>query len=535
MKLRRRGWLVIGLLSLSVGVVLAQEQASPEPMGRTEFVTLVNEKAPIPDIIEQVRARGISFQITEDLEAALAKLEGGQELLDALREPAAVELHANVAGAEVTVDGVVRDPIPAEGVLTLSGLAPGVHLIRLQAEGFIMDRAEVFLKPGETRRMEFKLESAVSASPGPLGMDVNVRAGTPEDSALAGLEFAQEPAERLQKLDELIERFADSPVLLLAHAQAQAAHIQLNQFDAALAAGEKVLAQDPENFRARVGQARAYLGKGDLKQAFEFTALAREQFEQARDAAPPEGVTPDMWSRLLEGAQNQLTGLTYDLFVGASQAASPAEQSTYLQRFLELFPNSDYQQSAYVSLAYAAQQQGQAGKAVEWADRALEGNPNEASMIVLVADALSEQGRELGRAQELTTHLLEMLDADPSPARPEGLSDEQWGSFEQLWRGMAHTIRGQILLHQETAGSPAGMNKTRRAAEEFRTASPLLQPQPQLYARNLFRLGFAYAKLGELVPARDTLYDVIKLQTVYSQPARDILDKVEQGLQRRKQ
>jgi len=91
-----------------------------------------------------------------------------------------------------------------------------------------------------------------------------------------------------------------------------------------------------------------------------------------------------------------------------------------------------------------------------------------------------------------------------------------------------------LLMHEETAAKPAGMTKTRQAIDEFTVAGPLLKSQTQLYARNLFRLGYAQAKLGELAQAQDTLNEVVGLGTPYTGPAQELLQRVMEGLQRRK-
>lgn len=520
---------------LGIALTLAA-QTETAPLTDVEFVNLVNAKTPAADIIAQIHARGYSFEISAELEADLQKVEGGPELLAALREPATLEVKANVAGADVTVDGESRGATPAGGAVTVAGLKPGNHLIRVQAEHFVSERSEAFLKPGETRAVEVSLLPAVEAKPGLLGVEVNVRAGTKEDALVARLESLRDPAARATQVQGLIRDYPEGPLALLGYRMLQQAQLEQEHFDEALAAGQEVLKRDPASFQAQTRQARAELGKGDLNAAFESLVAARRLLAQGKErAASATGSTSieqNQARQALEAGERALASLSYNFYASSAQLADPAQKVAALERYLEVYPSGDYTQPALVNLAYAYQQAGDMAKSLAAANRALEANPKEASMMVLVADSLSDRGEDLPRSRQLAADLLALLE-DPS-AMPTGMAEEQWASLRPLWQGMAHSILGQVLMYEETAQSPAGMSKTRQAVKEFQAAGPLLQEQTQLYARNLFRLGYAFAKLGELVPARDALNEVISLQTPYTPPAQELLGKVGAALQRRK-
>lgn len=514
---------------LATGLV-AQEPEAAKPMSEPEFLSLVQAKTPLEEIVAEVQARGIAFRVTPDLEETLKKMKAKnmEDLLEALTAPATVEIHTNVPGARVTLDAEERGSVSPEGELVLTGVPAGRHLVRLQAEGHVSDRVDIFLKPGGTQRVEMELTSAIMSKPGPLGRQVSVQAGTAEDSALVELEFVKDPQARAQKLQDLIQRYNHSPLALLAYGMLQQTYLTNGQYDEAIAAGEEILQRDPQNFAARMRSARACRGKGELEAAFDYAAQARQQVEELRAAPAPAGTAPDAWERektsLLEEAEGELGNLAYDLFLAASAEPDPARKSAFLEKFVELFPQSDYSPQAFVSLAVAYQQQGKAEKMLVWADKALEANPNEPVALVLVSDALSDRGQRLDQARELGTRLLDLLTNEPEKVRPQGLSDEQWAAQRQLWEGLAHSALGQVLLHEEN---------TEEALGELRAASPALKGEKQLYARNLYRLGFAYAKLGgiqNMERAREVLNELVELGTAYAPPGRDLLQRVNQAL-----
>lgn len=523
--------LILAVL-LAVGAA-AQDPAVEKPMSEPEFIQLVNAKAPVDDIIAAVRGRGISFRLSAELEGGLRKLKH-ESLIAVLKEPARVELHTNALGGKVAVDGEEQGALSAQGQASLTGLAPGDHVLRVRGEGYVDETLTVFVKPGETRRLEVTLRPAVTSTPGPLGSRVSVQAGTAADAALTELEFIKDTPTRAAKLQQMVERFGDNPVLLLAYASSQEAYLEAGQYNQAIAAGEEILRRDPQNFSARVRQAHAYAGTGELEKGLEVAAQARALMDAVAAAPAPDGMGADAWESekqgLLERAKAQWGNLSYAVFVAATQVTDPARKAALLELFVRIFPESIYRQAAHLQLALAAQQLGDADRMVGAADRGLALNPNDGVLMALLADVLSERGQNLGRARELATRLLDLLKNDSAKVRPEGLGDEQWAPLAQLWEGTAHSILGQVLMHEETAQAVAGMGKTRQAIEEFKAAAPLLKGETQSYARNMFRLGFAYAKIGQLPQARDALTEVMGLETPYRQVAGPVLEQVKRKL-----
>lgn len=541
MRLRPFAFLVV---LLWVASALAAQEPAAAPMTQAEFVGLVNTKTPAADIIAQVRARGIAFEIDPPLEAALTKLEGGADLLSALREPATLEVSVDAAGAEIIVDGQARGAVPAQGPAVVAGLAPGTHLLRVQAERYSGERVHIFLKPGETHRTTITLTPSVEFRPSPLGLDVNVKAGSKEDTLVSGIESLADPAVRITRLQAVLQDYGGHPFEFLAYRMLQTAYLEQEDYDQALAAGQKILERDPRNFAARLRQARACLGKGDLDAAYENLAQARQLREGMSAMEPPESAAADTWEsqkrQAAEDSEKEMEGVAYNFFAATVPVAEPPRRAAYLEKFLALYPASAYRPAALATVVRSYLQQGNTEKALEWGNGALESNPNDGDMTVIVADTLSELShgpgagpnpQEVARARQLASKLLEVLAAEPDKLKPAGMED--WTALRQFWEGMAHSILGQVLMLEETAQQPTAMAKTRQAAQEFKLASPLLKSQTQPYARNLYRLGYAYAKTGELGPAKTALDEVISLGTPYAAPAQDLRSRVLQALQKR--
>jgi tetratricopeptide (TPR) repeat protein len=533
MNFRSAGALILGVMLIVAG--LAAQEA--EPLGRTEFVVLVNDKVAVAEIVAQIRARGIQFEVDSELAEALQQVEGGGDLLAALREPATLEVQVNVPGAQVEVDGEGKGAA-AEGRVTVAGLAPGSHLIRVHAERYVAERMDVFLKPGESHQVRVTLGTAVETKPGLLGLDINVKAGTTEDTLIAELERPSSVADRESRLVAMAQDYSDSPLSLLVYQMLQSDYLRQEQYDKVLEAGTKILERDAGNHQARINNTLAYVRKGELDVAFEEAGKAREVTANFNSVAQPEGVSDEAWAQqkqqAAEQAESRVQKLDYDFYVTAAQVPDPGQKTALLERFLEFYPQTQYRSYALVALGYAYQQAGEVDKALAAGKNALEATPGDPAMAVLVSDILADRGHELQTAWDLASQLLEKMETDPDSVRPAGLGDEQWNRLRGLWQGTTHTVLGQVLMHQETATTPKAMTKTRQAMDHFLKANPLLKPEPQLYARNLFRLGFAQAKVGDLQQAQATLNEVISLNTPYNGPAQDLLNRVNEGLQRKR-
>lgn len=523
---------VVGLLgSILFGLVLlpvVAQQSETAPLTENDIIILLQQGNTSDEVARLVRERGISFRVTPELEEKLGILKAEPVLYEALKAPARLEIRSNAAGAEVKFDGEPRGQIPADAPLVLEGLAGGEHVVQLASPAHVGLTESVFLKPGENRQVTFDLVGAVSSRPGPLGARVDVQAGTGPDLMLSDIDFASDLAEKVRLTQKLIDEYADTPAALLGYQMLQDFRLQQQQYDAALAAGAELLKRDPKNFKGLARQVMGYLGKGQLEEALNFAQRATELLDEVKALPAPEGKTPEAWEqekqKLVQSTAGELAQIDYDLYFAATQVSDAQARIAFLERYVQLFPESNYAPHARVAITFAYQQQGNTAKMLEWANRVLQADPDNAPVLVLASDVLSEGGRELNRAQELASHLITLLKEEPEKARPEGMSDEQWAQQQKVWQGFGYSSLGQVFLHRE---------KTVEAIEQFRAATPLLKGEKMAYARNLYRLGFALAKIGgreNMEFARDVLTELVRLGTPYAPPAQDLLAKVNQAL-----
>lgn len=351
-----------------------------------------------------------------------------------------------------------------------------------------------------------------------LGKPVTIRAGSPEDRALLQIEGESDLAKRVALLEQFVQEFSGDAALL-GHRRLQANYLQLGELDKSILAGLHVLQLDASDFSAMVNLTRAFAQKQDVQQAFNYGTLAAGLIHRLETMEPPAGTGPDVWQEqkqsLLADVQADYQYVDYTLYTLASAESDPARQGELLERYLATFPDSPYLALAYQTCLIAYQRQGNLDKLLEVGERALAALPENLGLTLQLALVLGEGGQHLERTQELAQKVSELAE---KMARSEDQTEEQWASQQNAWRGLAQSILGMTLMHQ---------GKTREAVEKFREADPLLAGAPVDHARNLYWLGFAYAKLGRLDSARHYLKEAVAIESPYQAAAQELLEKVE--------
>lgn len=358
-----------------------------------------------------------------------------------------------------------------------------------------------------------------------LGKTVTIAAGTPEDRALLTIEQETDPAKRIELLEKFVQEFAGD-ARLLGYRRLQASYLSAGELDKAIGSGLQALKLDASDFSTLANLTRAFAQKQDAAQAFSYGMLAVGLVQRLKGMAPPEGTGADVWesfkANLLEQAQPDYQFLEYTLYQLASQQTDPATQGALFERYIDAFADSGYLPAAYQACFGAYQRAGDADKVLEVGEGALAKNSDNLLVSLLVADGLSELGKHLERAEALAQAIPTLAD---KAARPETQSEEQWTQQKNTWKGVALSIQGQILLHRE---------KTLEATAKFRDAEALLAPQSGVaLARNLYREGYAYAKLGRLDPARRALMQAVAIESPYKAVAQELLNKVNEARAKR--
>jgi len=355
------------------------------------------------------------------------------------------------------------------------------------------------------------------ASRAQLGKSVMIPAGSEADHELSAINAA-DPSQKLALIDEFSKAHPDGDYQIVANEQYVNYFINAKQYDKAFEYGDKLFAVDPNNYSNAVNMVRAAAEKGDLDKLYLYGEKANSILQNYKNSPAPAGSSADDWTHAKD---EKLASLKEDqdyvresLYRDAYGAADPAKKADYFVRFAKMYPATSEGEQALAMAASAYQQAQNRPKMQEIANGALAKDPNNISMLLLLADDYSERGDQLDKADAYAKKAASLAD---TAKKPDDLSDDQWKQQTSIQKGLAFSTLGQIDL-QKKQNAPA--------VDNLLKAAPLLKPNPALYARNEYRLGFAYLNLKKNADATKAFTEAASVDSPYKGPAQQKLAEI---------
>lgn len=341
-----------------------------------------------------------------------------------------------------------------------------------------------------------------------------ITAGSPEDKAGQAASAETDPQKRLALWQDFLKQFSSNPKAV-AYGNSQISQLYLDQGDTAkaLECEDKALAAQPHNLELLVAAAAAAQRAKDNGRIVDYAARGGEAFNGIAHQTRPEGMADDAFELKIKQDQEPFLQ-SYQYLEAAGLNAITSEDDAkkrmgYIERFMAAFPNSLLQEQIMQMAVYTLAQTKDADRLKQFADKALAADPNGMSTLVVLATAFSEYPdaafvtRGMGYAQKALN----------LPKAQTKLEDSQY----TFYSGLAHSALGYGLMTQD---------KTLPSITELKTATTQLKGHPDAYSAALFRLGYAYAKIGKLAEAKAALTEVAGTQGPYQESARDLLNKV---------
>jgi tetratricopeptide (TPR) repeat protein len=351
--------------------------------------------------------------------------------------------------------------------------------------------------------------------PAQLGKTVIVSAGSEVDHQLNDISAATDPAAKLKLIDAFSAAHPEADLQILADEQYVNYYLSVKQYDKAFEYGDKLFALDPDNFSNAVNMVRAANEKGDTDHLFAAGEKASGILQRFKAQPPPAGTSPESWKaqqqQKLEPIKDNQDYIEQSLMNAAFQQKDAAKKATLLVRFASLFPDSPNAGQALGAAAVTYQQTQNRPKMIETANSALAKGPDNIGILLLLADDYSEKGEQLEKAEAYAKKAVSLCD---TAKKPDGVNDADWQKQINLQRGLAFSALGQIDLQKKL--NPAAVDSLTKAA-------PLLKSNAAVYARNQYRLGFAYLNVKKTAEAKQAFTDAASVDSPYKGPAQDKL------------
>lgn len=339
-----------------------------------------------------------------------------------------------------------------------------------------------------------------------------IPAGTPEDKELANIAAEQDAQKRIPMYEDFAKTYENNKPAF-AYAEWQLSQLYLAAGDAGKAVdpGNKALALYPTNLDIIVSQAGVDQALKDNGAVVDLAARGAAVYHSIATQSKPADVSDVDWThRIADEEAEAKPG--YDFLEVAAYNAINAEQDgnkrmSYIEKFTPAFPKSQFEKPVSQLALYTLNQLNQPERLEAYGEKALAANPDSVPTLLMLANAYSEDPKQLTKAATYASKVISL----------EGANATSGDKVQRNSAGLAHSTLGYVYLKQE---------KIAAALPELRTAVSLLQDDPQDQQAALFRLGWAYAKMNHRADAIASLQKAVAINGPYQAPAKDMLAKV---------
>lgn len=329
-----------------------------------------------------------------------------------------------------------------------------------------------------------------------------INAETPEGQLLQQIGTESEEVKKLALLEQFAAQYPNHEGILWVYAQMQPAYLKAQQYDKAMAAGEKLLALDPEDVEMAHGCLKAAEAKKEPDAIKKWAVLTSESARKVAQSKKPEDEDEEEeWKRRVDFAKQLDVYTEYSLYAAALQVTDPRKKIELVETLEQRNPESQYLPQARGQYFLALRQTGDVAKAVEVAEKVLETDQTNEDMLLVAADYYLNQKKDQDKALQYASKLVEVMESRP---KPEGMSAEDWEKSKNQKLGYGHWLMGIIYGAQ---------GKHPQADKHLREALPALKDierNEQLLAAAYFYLGVANFRLGDAGGENSRIIDALK-------------------------
>jgi len=354
-----------------------------------------------------------------------------------------------------------------------------------------------------------------------IGKYIAIGAGSEADHAMTEINAASNAAQKLALIDKFAAGPGQGDMALVAAELYVTYYLSQKQYDKVFEYGDKVFAIDSGNFQNALNMVRGASEKGDPEKLLAYGEKAQNILAAYKASPAPSGVAAETWERqktqTLESNQDNIRWVQQAVYGGAYQTQDPAKRADQLIHFAKIFPDSDYAITALGVAASSYQQAQNTAKMLEVANALLAKNPKNLGMLLLVSDYYGEKGEQLDKAEAYAKQAASLADSAP---RPDNITEDQWKQQTALQKGLALSTLGQVNLQKKN--NP-------QAIQNFQAAAPLLKSNDIGYARNEYRLGFAFINLKKFAEAKAAFSEAASVKGPYKQLAMDKIKTIPAG------
>jgi tetratricopeptide (TPR) repeat protein len=350
-----------------------------------------------------------------------------------------------------------------------------------------------------------------------LGKYVPIPAGSEMDHQLTAINNA-DASQKLSLLEQFAQAHPEDDYQIVADEQFVNYYLSAKQYDKAFDYGNKLFALDPDNYANAINMIRAANEKGDTDKLYSYGEKANSILQRYKNSSAPAGTDAETWQRArdqkLASLKDDQDYVRQSLYRAAYNVSDPTKKAGYFERFAKMYSDTPEGAQALAMAAISYQQAQNRRKMLEVANGALAKDPNNITMLLILADDFSEKGEQLDKAEAYAKKAASLTE---TAKQPEGVSDDQWKQQLAMQKGLALSALGQIDIEKKLNA---------QAVEQLTKAAPLLKSNPVSYARNQYRLGFAYLNLKRNADAKQAFTEAASVDSPYKGPSQQKIAEI---------
>lgn len=307
---------------------------------------------------------------------------------------------------------------------------------------------------------------------------------TPEGKELQAIGTENDAAAKLALMEKFLAAHPKHAGAAWVAEQAVAAHLKAGNLAKASAAGDLLLAADPDDLESALailkGHEQSKEAAGAIRWSNKTSEIARKSLSAPKPADAEEAKN---WQAARDYATQVEQYAEYALLNQIARGASPDEAAALVAALEARNPKSQYLGQAAGAAVAALRRANENDKAVAIAERALARDGSNEELLLLAADHYMKQN-DSAKTLQYATKLVEVMS---SREKPQQMSDTDWAARRNTLLGAGNWMAG---VTQATTDRLADADRSLRAA------LPLLTDDG-MKAAALFHLGVANFKLGE--------------------------------------
>jgi tetratricopeptide (TPR) repeat protein len=340
---------------------------------------------------------------------------------------------------------------------------------------------------------------------------VTINTATPEGRLLQQVSDESDDAKKVALMDQFLTQYPKHEEAVWVYSQMVTSCAKLGQFDKAMAAAEKVLAQDPADMETAFAAVKAAEAKKDPDAVRKWAAQASDLARKVAQAPKGGEEDDDAYKHRVDSAKHLDTYTEYALLAAAQQAPEAAKKVELLKTLEERAPESTYLSQGYGLYFLALVQSGDTPGAVAVAEKLIAKGQGSEEMLATAGDFYLRQNRE---PQKVLDYSAKLLDSVNAKAKPDLVSDADWQKWKNHLIGWGQWMTGVEYCAQAKYGE---------ANTVLRAALPLLEGNDEYKVGALYNLGIANSHLKNVPDAAKFFEQCAAIKSPYQSTCTDNL------------